>query len=50
MISNAEQHFIDLVSDLVKNRISGENTIVLVTVPMTGLGDAFSGDTLSDPL
>ncbi|KAI5834866.1 hypothetical protein K523DRAFT_360272 [Schizophyllum commune Tattone D] len=35
LISNAEQHFIDLVSDLVKNRISGENTIVLVTVPMT---------------
>ncbi|KAL1676056.1 P-loop containing nucleoside triphosphate hydrolase protein, partial [Schizophyllum commune] len=35
LISNAEQHFIDLVSDLVKDRISGENTIVLVTVPMT---------------
>ncbi|KAI5900443.1 uncharacterized protein SCHCODRAFT_02607907 [Schizophyllum commune H4-8] len=35
LISNAEQHFIDLVGNLVKDRISGENTIVLVTVPMT---------------
>lgn len=35
LIQNSEQRLIDLVRDLVADRIEGENTIVLVTVPMT---------------
>ncbi|KAL1746323.1 P-loop containing nucleoside triphosphate hydrolase protein [Schizophyllum fasciatum] len=35
LISNAEQHYVDMVDDLVRHRISGDNTIILVTAPMT---------------
>ncbi|KIY47098.1 hypothetical protein FISHEDRAFT_75009 [Fistulina hepatica ATCC 64428] len=35
LIQNAEQNMINLVRDLVVSRIKGDNTIILVTVPMS---------------
>ena len=37
LIHNAEDELIDLVEGLVVESIQGENNIILVTLPMTGI-------------
>ena len=36
LIQNSDTEVIGLVRDLVESHITGENTLILVTVPMSG--------------
>jgi hypothetical protein len=36
LIQNSDQNVIDLVRDLVVSHIQSENTLILITIPMSG--------------
>jgi hypothetical protein len=36
LIQNSEQDVIDLVRSLVSDHIQGEDTLILITIPMSG--------------
>jgi hypothetical protein len=42
LIQNSDPELIDLVRDLVVSNIDGENTLILITIPMSGKSELFS--------
>lgn len=43
LIQNADQRVINLVRDLVLKHIEGSNTLILITIPMSGMSGNFRG-------